>query len=393
MEYVNSTKFDKDKDQILELLIEGLLTKKEIANKLKVDPGFVFKIYDQNKALITKEKNKRELVSASNNVIKQPIMSEAKATMKKRLSQDQKLNVGIDIENGMAAIDVAKKYGVSLSRIYQIKGELGLTHKQNKAPVKKKVIEKPKKNSISTVIETDQSLILSMKKENVNILPVAMPKMLRCGLVADRHDMPIKKYIYENNTATNLMFDFNALYKIAIDFIKANIKFDTDGKPDRGMILYATGLQTPMVAALKAITDLGVSCQVAHYEASLKKYMLQLFSGSPEEYSSIYTLFDKITDVYSYDSHIEDYKNIDNFYIVKINEYQDHDGISTMLSSRGILVKDYDSVWKVYPALNKIIMHDTKHHYGIFVDPVTRNGNNYKEELGITKNFNFRTNF
>lgn len=68
-----------------------------------------------------------------------------------------------------------------------------------------------------------------------------MSNKLKVGMIKDRHDLPVNKFIFNEAFDSDLLFDYGKQEKIVEEFIKKNIRF-VNGIPEKPLAVYATGL-------------------------------------------------------------------------------------------------------------------------------------------------------
>ena len=97
-------------------------------------------------------------------------------------------------------------------------------------------------------------------------------KELKVGLVAGRHEMPVKEYIF--NSIPDVL-DFEALSERAIQFWSKHWNCDK-------VVIYVTGLTSAVLAVVDAWLELNVGSLLSfmHYDRETATYKEQAFYGS-----------------------------------------------------------------------------------------------------------------
>lgn len=171
---------------------------------------------------------------------------------------------------------IASSLGVSSSTIHRI---LNNEYKSKYPEAYEKV-----NNLFTTTNEkiTTMEKDLIQKKESsfieTDILPIPVPKdesIFRCGLINERHNLPVDCYVYDNCFDQKTLFDFNSMEKKAENFIKHNIPFK-DGIAQKSIHLYITGLQSAMCAFMKICQRMKVNLALMHYDMVSRTFQQQI---------------------------------------------------------------------------------------------------------------------
>ena len=102
---------------------------------------------------------------------------------------------------------------------------------------------------------------------------IPVSKYVTCGMVAERHDMPVKEYIFEN-IDYKTMFDYNQQLKIARQRI-VEIVQNEDGTRADGLFVYVTGLTCALSTIIRTCQELKLNLTLLHYNKSDGKYHYQ----------------------------------------------------------------------------------------------------------------------
>ena len=122
-------------------------------------------------------------------------------------------------------------------------------------------------------------------------------RVLSCGLIAKRHEIPVDKYIF-NDIDSGLMFNFDKQKEICFEFINKHIEF-VNGEPNKMIELYATGLQSPLATVQSVCTELKIPLTIMHYDATSMSYKSQsVFTGAKSINQYSLPKFGKCRDIY-----------------------------------------------------------------------------------------------
>ena len=335
---VTIPKTKEDREAIASMIamdyISGKIKNKgEIANKYGVDLSFVitsinheiFKIRaDEQRAgnnkvrtelPVAQEESKildnQDTAYSDGNIgvkIDVPDIHNEEHQQSRYLSEEQKISILIDYDSDLSAAEIAEKYGVHVSTIYNTWKREGMELKDR--PKKKKGDDDMKRKKVGHSNSMNNHQIKLMEKEMVNTattLPVAKEKpkaiikevstkpviiakaskiseveaealsnrtirvlnkpetsVVKCGLIADRHDMPVSDFVFSRSLDSDLMFDFDRQYRMVEAFIRLRIKFE-NGVPNKEIQCYVSGLQSPLVTLIRVCNDLKVRLTIMHY--------------------------------------------------------------------------------------------------------------------------------
>lgn len=167
-----------------------------------------------------------------------------------------------------------------------------------------------------------------IKPQMVNITN----KPFEAGLIADRHNMPVNQYIYDNIFSQELMFDYNTQYEIVLKFLKEYIGFDENGIPNRDLIVYLTGLQAALATLIKVCFDYKVNLTLKLYNQNTRVYhdlvMFKDFDNRATT-SPFYNLLEHHKYIYTYGIKESEIKPGGTLYLIKKTiYYKDQDSVS-----------------------------------------------------------------
>jgi len=137
-------------------------------------------------------------------------------------------------------------------------------------------------------------------------------KEFKCGLVANRHEMPCKNYIFQKSFNSSLMFDFEAQEAEVVKFF--NNFGVNDGKK---LVLYLTGLQTAFASVVKVCSEKKISLDVMHHDKSSNTWHRhEVLNFNDEEDEKIYKKIINESDIYFRSMHF--IGDLDNFKVIRI---------------------------------------------------------------------------
>lgn len=354
-------KLDKNLRLAYDYLISGK-SKKEVCNKLNLQMSTVIGLYNHfNMGSLIKKQNTdiKEVVESDMNMVEKTKTQKKKCT---RLSEESKIEIYNLIKNGeFTRKEICEMYDIVSSTITNIMKKYSY--------IDNDTINKEEVNIVSEEVVEDEP------KNNVTKY---VGSVFKCGLIKDRHDMPVTKFIYSNING-DLMFDYNELENIAYDFIKSNC-CDSEGNPVRNCVIYTSGLQCTLVSAIKACNILKVNLSIMHYDAVDSDFKEQKVFG---DFNLSYSYLDEIdniyNDMYMHNCTKEDLLNTETFYVVTVV----NSDINLKYTN---LFLDIDLAWNKFKYEvdnkqdNNTVIYFEK--YG-----VTKNKNNYFKIKNISKTF------
>jgi hypothetical protein len=102
--------------------------------------------------------------------------------------------------------------------------------------------------------------------------------------VTKRHSTPLVKGVFEESLDKVTMFDYDKQDQICEDFLKKYLRFDSEGRANKSVKLYCTGLQSPLVSFIKACNKLKVNLTCLHYDNDIRDYHEQKYSTNNPTY-------------------------------------------------------------------------------------------------------------
>ncbi len=286
-------------------------TKTTITNKMKADIIAAFK---RNDSVIKTAK----LVGCSETTVRR-VLTEADIYKNKfiKLTDDIKLQIGEAYEKCQSFDEVAQQFGCSVTTVFRVATDLGLYTPKRKIlthylrlqiaeayekcqsldevaqqfnccrnTVRRCVAysqNQPKKQEVVVETSSEESIASTTPAVAVNQQPdfveIDLGKHVVCSMFADRHDVPkdCKESIFDTNgLESNLVLDFAWIDSKIQTFILNHINFDADGRPDKDLVVYLSGLQSTLGSICKFCAAMGIKLTLMHYDPAYGKYFPQV---------------------------------------------------------------------------------------------------------------------
>ena len=352
----------------------------------------------------TKEETVKEV-----NVVKQ----EEKKSFPKKLDDSITIQIMCDIDDGMSKSKIAEKNGVSVSTVYRIEKKYCSKEPVKKKETKKRKVAVTKKHPpITSKVEKDETItdavklgiikeinngesvsdiskIFNIKKTVVDnvckeygvtintteqetgildkceLVTDEFPDVV-CGLVENRHEIPVTEYIFREATgkgiSEDLLYDYNKQLAIVKDFIETHIVWDENGIPRNELVVYVTGLTCVLASVIKVSREMGVNLTLMHYNTRLDVYVSQIiwndFSVNRGHKNVMFKnwLRQQFTKVYRYNFTDDDFDTERAAYIVrkmnmdKSDDYPDRREI--------FIVDTYENAINLFAELLKSVSND-----------------------------------
>lgn len=336
----------------------------------------------------------------------------------KRLTEEEKISIICEYDSNLSVKEIADKFNVHFSTVYntwkkegylpedrpinnkkggaktmkkagkkktynnkslnthQLQKELNKQQEEMKKQQAEKeaavVIEKPKAVLPTQTVTTTPAVvkkktIAEIEAEalsNRTIRAVNKPtcSVIKCGLIADRHDMPVSDFVFSRSLDSDLMFDFDRQYRMVEAFLRTRIKFE-GGAADKEVICYVSGLQSPLVTLIRVCDVLHVKLTIMHFNMSTSTmWSAQQANNYPspanKNVEKLETLFSRSRNVYSFgitDDQILSVVNQPIVYSVGVVTYAKRrrgEALKALYVDRYIC-KSYDDAFKLYPELLK----------------------------------------
>ena len=223
---------------------------------------------------------------------------------------------------------------------------------------------------------------------------------VEAGLVGDRHNMPVEKFIYPEALTQELMFNYPEQERIACDFIKANFNFEEDDNKIKVLKLYITGMQCAFAAVMKVCTEMKINLVAMHYNNTTGAYVPQYIVGNPEETGAYVKGFERIISQKSLNGEIllfnctyEDFSgtNVDGFYIMEAAKMRNTNSSDNQKEeSIIVIIKRKEDIWKLYPTLLDHLLDNTGLNLALWVTTARIKDNVLQWGMNIVKSFNYK---
>lgn len=372
------------------------------------------------------ENNDHDIVSIES--ILEKIKDHRTNTKRMRLPEDIRFDIARLMEENheISSKDLAAALDVSCATISRIGQEFNVSRsinkeeKSSKHETKNETKEKEEKNDeaisdkkelLKDAVELPKKNLLpkseEVKNDNADIIEINSTfnsTKVKCGLIADRHDMPVSKFIFKGPLVNHNIMDFEFQYKKCCEFIENNIPFNEEGLPTKFLEVYVTGLQSVLGALCRAAYKKKVNLNLKHYNASRSDYNTQvIFDDFPNDITT--SVFEKLktneSSVFMYKC-TEKEVDISNFFAVRKFYYRDSykpgEDVKSAIMYRDIyIVKDFETLWEIYSKLITEIMDKSKSSskYSVFANyaTISQEYNDVKVMYGniISKGYNFKT--
>lgn len=410
---VPDNQIDPVVQSIMDDLLQRKLSKKEIANKHKVELGVVCRIskrYNlgakvvsiqqiQDSVEITNEDDKEKTNMDENNVYQKP--EGPLSGKREKLPDDIIIDIISDLEEGsLSKQKIADKHNVSISSVYRYAQEFGLITPgkrggkgtSKKSSSKKTKTTKTKKQRTKTQKEK-KVVPIQKKEENSSNLVVCKRESLEVGMIKDRHNMPdhINTYIFDSPVDENIMFSYPTLDCIVYEFLLSNIKVTKDANGDfvgdKDLIVYVTGLTCCLASVIKMCRINNINLTLMHFNNKTRGYEPQVIWN---EFGK--TKLESLVSGFSTASLIKckfEDLNQDNFYTIKVINFSSKDKNNREIDLY-IFAKEID-LWEFHSDLLKNIMNDKTVRKTIFVEESSIKDDSIVFEKRISQSCNFKS--
>lgn len=366
---------------------------------------------------VKKEELKAEVVSNNDEEVK---------AVKRKLTDDQKLEIASRYESGDLARDIAKDFGIHYATVYTIIKRLNVSpHKtykkrgeettnlveEEKQPVKEEAVKKKKiyiVGSDDKAVNKKQIIkkeVATQQKDPYDRTAITADSYLfKCGLCSDRHDMPVDTFVF-NRLISSLDLTLKSdRVEEAMDFLEKNIPFE-DGLPTKKLHLYATGNQILFQAVLIAAMRLKINVIVCHYHAPGGLMVYDDFDmefGFPDKtnmseslkVSSYFT--NGYTDKYiSNKTTVEELNAADKLYIIKEIYFDKDSKEQKEIDKKITFFSSLDETFRVFGKMSERITDKAtfSDKVALYVHEVKRkSGNEYFVNTAMAKSFSFSNN-
>ena len=383
-------------DQLVPYIIEDLKVIngknaiKQIANKYKLDPAVVRSI-SKSRSIGQIKSTKQNVENVVSKEETEVVKSEPKKGKGRRLTDDEKIRILELRESGMSSKEISETVGVSYPTVRRVCLAFGVDESKPRSSKKEdKQLKTESESSSENINLSEVGKLLGLDKIG-NLKEVKSSSDVECGLIADRHDMPVNKYVF-NTFDDDLMFDYKRQEEIAKRFILQNIEFSEIGEPKQQIILYASGLQCAMATVIKMCYKLGVNLKIKHYNLSTKAYDIQTiynhFSCNTE--NNIYAKFLNLkrSNLYLYNCDENNITDNCELYTITLSEFNNDKQFVGNVDT--IVFDKYDEMWSVYAKLISMILSHKEKYLGVFINNSYIKNGEFVWGPSISKGYNFK---
>lgn len=206
---------------------------------------------------------------------------------------------------------------------------------------------------------------------------------IEVGLINNRHDIPVKNYIFDDSLSQDLMFDYNEQERIVQEFI------DKHCMVRKKIVLYATGLQSALSSVIKICLKNNIDISIKHYNAESKSYILQQLSGSfDSNIDPFFELSQCKHGLFFYKCSQKEMETYDGtFYIIKFTDLKELDCPTDKKSSGHIIVKNYEDIFDIFPTMLGEMMRFYNQRFAIYMNKCYIKDNTFRFGFCFSKNY------
>lgn len=406
---------EEKKEKIIKLLQEGKMTKREIANKLKINSGYVYRLAAESNVGVAKAQAKKNMQqvqeqnqSTAEKIVESALELETTPVTKVKINmgkftEEERVQIALECEaHELSYTDIAKKWGCAQSTISRIAKELGVPSPvkdvEQKEETKEEAVEVEEVKAEETKkVEPSNKITLLDEKD---VEPIFKGSHVVCGLIAERHDMPCEEFIFEESLEPSMMHDYQYQYDICKSYIDRKISFSNDDVASADIICYMTGCQSVLGALVKSCFDSQVNLTLMHYDIDIKDYHPQvIFSHFKDENvvrkeSYLTPFLEQYNNAFFYKCVENDIKNLKTFYIinkVNIGSHTTYDRYTKGAIQVAYICKCDGDAWQLYPKLAKEIMNEKNHNFCLYLMPVDQSDNQWSFGTSLAKSYNFKS--
>lgn len=343
-----------------------------------------------------------------------------KGNAKKAIDSDIVIGMLTDYEDGhMTVKEICDKYNVSSCTLYRYKKMMGVEKGEDmrKKNYHRKKYNQPRKSiaelqqeyvakttAVEKIIEESAEKLTTEESKETLEIATGDKKLGLCeevltsvipdgfsfskreraidyaGLCADRHDMPVDNFIF-NVLNESEMFDYEAQYNHAVEWLKENVKTGT-------LYLYMTGMQCILAATIKACYDLGIGLSLLHRNAGKQIYEKQVVWENQAVVSEFDIACESIKRkgaIYKTNTDI----NYEKFYTISVNKVCDkNDGFTETAYLCCSTMEQACSLLPQYIAKINEYRGDKK--LCVFISECHIQDQRFVWDLNLTKSFNFK---
>ena len=263
--------------EIAELANVSSFVVSNLKNKNDIDrPEEDEEVKKKTKARRLKLQNKNKASSKSITLVKKEEKEEAVTTVEEKVQEVQETIVEpekeIKPEATVDTVEVTTEEPVATDIVVNNTTVVDTTVEKSEAEIVEEYTRKP---GVYT-----QNIL---RNKNIIRITSASP-IFECVLVTKRHDTPTIKGVFEESLDKVTMFDYDKQFQICVDFLKKYLRFDSEGRANKSVNMYCTGLQSPLVSFILACNYLKVNLTFLHYDKDTKNYHEQKYSTNNPTY-------------------------------------------------------------------------------------------------------------
>ena len=398
--------------EIIQALYATPNKRKEIANRFNVSLEIVMKIYkthlrgrddylDNYNAQKVLQEDKKNLEKVEypeepevtfNEINTEPKEENNMGKKKKHggraaLPEETVLNMVSDAESSMNLNQVARKYGVSWFSVNKYCKAFGIKSEKGKRGPRGN--KKPTSVPLVTTTKDSEEIMpptLAIKK-------IKFAKVVRVGLIDDRHDMPVDDYIF-NNVPNDKLFDYEWYDQTAYEWLSEHVSSGDS------IIVYCTGLTAAVTSVQKQCERLNIPLTFAHFNNDNRDYCYQKITGvdtivdSEDGTETVFKpnfarIYKDVEYVNLVECTLESIEKNKKFYGIQCQEFTGARERIGVLSTS--LVDCFDMIWKVYPMYIKQAFMNSQKNLGVYVSEYNIREDGYIEiARTISKSYNYK---
>ena len=200
---------------------------------------------------------------------------------KTSITKDIVIRTKILINDGVKHVDISKMLDISNSSVSRIHNGVfdNLLSEEEKitlSNIDNNTLDNKADDQQQYEIDNDENYIIG-KMDLSYLHTFSVNKKLHvCGLVANRHNIKYtKQYIFKEALPDSSKINFDKLKETVRDYFKEN-KIDNTYK----VVMYATGLQSAIMAVAAVCYDNDIELIVMHYSPITREYYAQAVNGN-----------------------------------------------------------------------------------------------------------------
>lgn len=200
---------------------------------------------------------------------------------------------------------------------------------------------------------------------------------IEVGLIADRHPLPVKMFIFDKSFDNELMFDYHKQEEIVQHFIDTHCKFK------RKIILYTTGMQSALTSVIKVCANNEIDIHIKHYNVDTGTYQLQPVFGDLTNIKP--DTFEKLAKskggLFFYKCSQEEMNNYNKeFYVIKFAN-------KSSRAEGHIIAKSFKDAYEIVPSMIESMLHYDS-ELALYVNKAYIKDDKFVFGLCFSKNYN-----